>query len=108
VLLALDAPRRYLAAISTGLCMYALFAAQPFLLIAENNWLKVLGALPVVIFLFPIMSLLSRNVRSLLLLSASRGTSLDFVPSTAAIVLHFAFAAGIFYGCWRIVRGIEL
>ena len=31
-----------------------------------------------------------------------------YLPSIIGIALHFGFAAGVLYGCWRVLQHIEL
>ena len=115
--LAIDFVRFYLAAVSIGLCGYALAVSQRWLELSPNKGLRMLDGIVGLFLYLPVwLSFLqyllpwlfnSAPVRLLLLWAPSRA-DLEYVPSTTGIALHFAFAAGVLYGCWRILQHIEL
>jgi len=105
--------RFYLAAISIGLCTYSILYAQRWLALNANKHLRLLGIASLLLFIF-VPGILSFAVfgKSPILLAlvmwAPRASSLDFQPSILAIVLHFAFAAAVLYGSWRLVQQADL
>jgi hypothetical protein len=106
--------RFYLAAISIGLCTYAITAAQRWAVLSPHKWLRLLAIIPLVPFLFsPLLFMLAgsgtgSSVLLWTLLWAPKGATLDFQPSVLAIALHFAFGGAVIYGCWRILQRAEL
>ena len=106
--------RFYLAAISIGLCTYAITAAQRWVVLSSNKWLRLLAIIPLVPFIFgPMFFMLAGSgggfaILEWALLWAPKGATLDFQPSALGIALHFAFAGAVICGCWRILRSAEL
>jgi hypothetical protein len=103
----------YAGAISVGFCAYALMAAQRWLVLSGNKWLRRLAILPVVLpvfspLLFMALGLEKRNSVGLALLQWPPRGVLDFHPSTLNISLHFAFAAAVLCGCWSLLRKIDI
>jgi hypothetical protein len=105
---ALDVPRRYLAALSVGVCAYAVYSSTRWLLISPNKKLNGLGMLPIFLMFAPMWLIVGSRSANLVFLAPHRGTSLTYVPSTLGIALHFGIAAAIIFGCWRILRSVEL
>jgi hypothetical protein len=105
--------RFYLAAISIGLCTYAITAAQRWLVLSPNKWLRFLAIFPLAPFFFsPMFFMLAGfGTRSTVLvwalLWAPKGATLDFQPSALGIALHFAFAGAVVCGCWHILERAE-
>jgi hypothetical protein len=102
--------RFYLAAISIGLCTYAVTAAQRWVVLSPKKWLRLLAIIPLVPFFFsPIFFMLAGStVLEWTLLSAPKGATLEFQPSALGIALHFAFAGAVICGCWRILQTAEV
>ena len=111
--------RFYLAGASIGLCGYTLAMSRRWLGLSPNRGLRILGGLfgltlPLSIcaglFALPPdpLSLLfdSAFLRFLFLWTPSRSGG-SYLPSIMGIVLHFACAAGVLYGCWRMIQGID-
>jgi len=110
----------YLAAVSSGLCGYALAVSQCWLGLSPKPRLQILGGLVGVTMLLSIsaglfalppdpLSLLydSAFFRFLFLWVPSRlGGS--YLPSIMGIALHFGLAAVVLYSCWHVVQHIEL
>lgn len=110
----------YLAAVSSGLCGYALAVSRRWLELSPKPRLQILSSLVGVtlslsiiagVFALPPhpLSLLydSAFFRFLFLWAPSElgGSEL---PSIMGIALHFGFAAAVLHGCCRIVQHIEL
>jgi hypothetical protein len=108
VLGALSAPRRYLAALSVGICAYAILSSQQWLLISPDKMLNALGVVPVVVLFVPMLRIIGRRAADMVFLAPGRGTPLTYTPSTLGVALHFGIAAAIFFGCWCILRRVEL
>ena len=113
VLLAVDFPRRMAGALSIGLCVYAIIAAQRWLMLSSNNWIKFLGSLaPVVPFLgiFGLGRIFghSHNLVSILFLVPTHLTALAYLPSGLGIALHLIFTMALIYGFWRVLHRAEL
>ena len=102
--------RFYLAAISIGLCTYAITAAQRWVVLSPKRWLRFLAIVPLVPFVFSPLFFMSAGSRVLqwTLLWAPKGATLEFQPSALGIALHFAFAGAVICGCWRILQSAEL
>jgi hypothetical protein len=111
--------RFYLGGVSIGLCGYTLAVSRRWLGLSSNLGLRILGGLfgltlPLSICagLFalppdPLSPLFdSAFLRFLFLWTPSRSSG-SHLPSIMGIVLHFAFAAGVLYGCWRMIQGID-
>jgi hypothetical protein len=106
---AIEFPRRYLAAISVGLCFYVWIDSSRWVMLSSNSWVRFCNPLSSLWFLyFPLSSLMGKSHEDLLFLTPTRSASLTYVPSTLSIALHFCVAAAILYGCWRVLRTAEL
>jgi hypothetical protein len=105
---ALSAPRRYLAALSVGVCAYAIFSSTRWLLISPDKRLNVLGVFPIFFMFAPMWLILSRHTSNLVFLAPRTGTPLTYLPSDLGIALHFGIAAAIVLGCWQILQRVEL
>lgn len=108
LLSAIAFPRRYLASIALGLCAYTFMASQRWLQISPSRKLRLFGALPALVVMFPVFRLLSRDTANAAFMTPGRGTPLGYAPSTLSIALHFAFTAAIVCGCWRLLRTVEI
>jgi hypothetical protein len=108
VLGALNAPRRYLAALSVGICAYAIHSSQQWLLISPDKKLNALGVVPVFVLFAPMLRIIGRHTADMVFLAPGRGTPLTYTPSTLGVAMHFGIAAAIFFGCWWILRRVEL
>jgi hypothetical protein len=108
LLSAIQFPRRYAAAIALGLCSYTILASQRWLILSPNKHLKFLGIFPAVILFFPVARLFSGHLINFLLMTPGRAAPLGYAPSTPTIALHYAFAAAVIFGSWRLLRTIEL
>jgi hypothetical protein len=108
VLGALSAPRRYLAALSVGICAYAILSSQQWLLISPDKKLNALGVVPIFVLFAPMLRIIGRHATDMVFLAPGRGTPLTYMPSALAVALHFGIAAAIFFGCWCILRRVEL
>ena len=105
--------RFYLAAISIGLCTYSILYAQRWLSLSANKNLRLLGIAPLLLFIFVPGILGSAafgkgSILLVLLMWAPKASSLDFQPSLLSIALHFASAAAVLYGSWRLVQQADL
>jgi hypothetical protein len=105
---ALSAARRYLAAVSVGFSAFAILASQQWLMLSANKKLNALGVLPLLLLFVPATRLMGRHASGFVFLAPNRDTYLTYLPSTLAISLHFAVAAAVLYGCWRIFSTAEL
>jgi hypothetical protein len=108
ILLAIDYPRRLLASVALGLCAYTVLASQRWLSLSSNPSLRRLGAFAIIVLWVPMLTLLSRSVSTYILMLPSHKFPLNWAPSPLSISLHFAFAAAIVLGCWRMLRTAEL
>jgi len=105
--------RFYLAAISIGFCTYSILYAQRWLALSVNKHLRLLAIAPLLLFIFVpgILSFAAFGKSPILLalvMWAPKASSLDFQPSILAIALHFAFAAAVLYGSWRLIQQVDL
>ena len=92
VLLALHFGRFYVAEVSVGLSMYALFASQAWLVLSPRKWLSIPGSfIGVLLFTWYFALRIDWVAESCLLLWSKH--SLYAFPSTLNITLHFAFIA---------------
>jgi hypothetical protein len=111
----------YLAAVSSGLCGYALAVSRRWLELSPKPRLQILGGLVGATLILSIsaglfaipphpLSLLydSAFFRFLFLWAPSGLGGSSYLPSIMGIALHFAFAAGVLNGCWHVVQHIEL
>lgn len=109
ILKALGAPRRYLAAISVGLCGYAIYSSMQTLLISPSKKVNLLAVLPILMPFVPVFIYIVGSPMSVaMFLAPGHGTPLTYLPSTLGIALHFLIAVAVFLGCWRIVWKVEL
>jgi hypothetical protein len=108
VLGAIDLPRRYLAAISVGLCGYALMVCQRWLILSPNKWVKLTGVVSSSSVVLLCQPFFGKRLGTGLLLTSRRGATLTYLPSTLGIALHFAFFAAVLYACWRVLRSAEV
>jgi len=100
--------RFYIAGFSIGLCSYSALTAHRWLNFSSNAKLRGLGVLPfVAIFSAPLL-FQSTAFRSAVFLMPQKGQSLDIQPSILSTALHFAFAAAVIYGTWKLLRHTEL
>jgi hypothetical protein len=102
--------RYYLATLSIGLCAYTVVASAGWFTLSPSKWVRSLSSLPAFLIFLLIVStngIAPRALGTLLLLLPPRGAGLDYLPSTSSIALHFVFAAGVVYACWRIVQCID-
>jgi hypothetical protein len=106
---ALHLLRRWMAASSVGLCVYAVYAAQRWFLLSDIGRLNLAGALisilPAVV---PLLAFIDRPALSGLLLFPSRGNGLAYLPTTFGIGLHLAFAAALLAASWQVLRRLEV
>lgn len=101
--------RFYIAGFSVGLCSYAAGTAQRWLSVSPNTKLRGLSPLPfVAIILAPQLMIFTGAFGRAVLLLPQKGFSLDFQPSILSISLHFAFAAAVIYGTWKLLQHTEL
>ena len=106
---ALHIARRSVAAASVGLCVYAIYAAQRWLLLSDSKRLNALAILPALaVPSVPFWRFVNHRALSALLLFPPPGGSLDDMPSTFAIAAHLAFAAAVLWGCWELVKRVEI
>jgi hypothetical protein len=108
VLDSLSAVRRYLAATSVGFFAYAILSSQQWLVLSPNRKLNLLGIFPVLLLFAPVLLIVGRYNASDVFLAPGHGASLSYMPSVFAISLHFGIAVAIAFGCWRILRSVEL
>ena len=101
--------RFYVAGFSIGLCSYSALTAHRWLNFSSNAKLRGLGMLPLLAFISGVPLLIqSTAFRTAVLLMPQKGYSLDFQPSILSIALHFAFAAAVIYGTWKLLQHTEL
>ena len=108
LLFAIELPRRYLASIALGLCSYTLLVSQRWLILSPNRKLQILGMMPVVLFVPLLLKISGEKVSRVVFMTAGHSAPLGYAPSTLLISLHFAFAAIVVFGCWRLLRAIEI
>lgn len=105
---AIEFPRRYVASIALGLCSYTFMASQRWLMLSPNRKLQIFGMMPIVLFVPLLLRVSGEKVSRVVFMTAGRGAPLGHAPSTLLISLHFAFAAAVVFGCWRLLRTIEI
>jgi hypothetical protein len=100
---------RVLAALSIGLCTYALLASQRWFSLSSNPWVKFLGTMMMTfpVLFFPIMKMFDTHFLSRLLLMPGASNPF-YVPSIPDIALHFVFAAAILFSCFRLNQRADL
>jgi len=108
VLTAVSAPRRYLAAISVGICGYAILGSQQWLMLSPSKKLNALAMFPAFLLFAPVWIIVGHRTADMLFLAPGRGATLTYLPSALGIALHFGVGAAILFGCWRIFRNAEL
>jgi hypothetical protein len=106
LLLADSFPQRYLAAVSAGLCMAVLLASTRWFTQSPSPRVKLLGSFPLFFVLFPVLGFLNKGL--LVWIMAISTSNLTPPPSWMNISLHLAVAFALVYGCWRILRTLEL
>lgn len=102
--------RYYLVTLSIGLCAYMVMASAGWFALGPSKWLRSLSTVSSFLIRLLIVStngIVPRAFSTLLFLWPPRGAGLNYLPSTSGIALHFAFAASIGYGCWRILQRID-
>jgi hypothetical protein len=107
-LMALNMGRRYLAAFSVGLSLYAFFAVQRWLVLSPDPRLRILGSLQFLVMFAPAWHVVNSNVFVRIMLWSPRGSSLSYLPSNLDIMLHFVFAGSVLYGSWKLLQSVEL
>ena len=110
--------RFYLAGVSIGLCGYTLAVSRRWFGLSPNRGLRILGGLFGLALVSSIgAGLFELSEDPLLFDSAFLGflflwtpsrLGSSYLPSIMGIALHFGFAAGVLYGCWRVLQHIEL
>ena len=100
--------RRIVASLSVGLSLYSVWASQRWLVLSSNLHLRTLSMLPFLLIYAPSLHAFGDRLLSSILLWMPKSASLAYLPSTQAIVLHFAFAAAVLYGSWRLLQRTEL
>ena len=108
LMLALNMGRRYLAAFSVGLSLYAFLAVQRWLLLSPSPRLRMLGSLQFLVIFAPASHIVSFGVFGAIMLWSPSGSSLSYLPSNLGIMLHFAFAGAMLYASWRLLQHVEL
>jgi hypothetical protein len=108
VLGAVSAPRRYLAALSVGFCAYALLSSQQWMMLSPSKKINALGIFSALLLFVPMWRVFGHQTADMMFLAPGHGTPLAYLPSVLGIALHFAIAAAILTGCWRILRTAEL
>lgn len=102
--------RYYLATLSIGLCAYTVMASARWFELGPSKWLRSLIVFPsflMLLFIVSINGIAPSSLGTLLFLWPPIGAALNYLPSTSGIALHFAFAAGVIYGCWRVAQRID-
>ena len=101
--------RFYIAGFSVGLCSYSALTIHRWLNLSPNSKLRGLGMLPFIAFISgPGLLIGSGAFRSTVLLMPQKNSSLDFQPTILSIALHFAFAAAVVFGSWKLLQQTEL
>jgi hypothetical protein len=108
VMSALHMGRRFVAGLSVGLSLYAIFASQRWLMLDPNPRLRGLGMSVFVLIYVPSMRLISPRYGAAILLWPPKGASLGYLPSNLGIALHFIVAVGVLFGSWRLLQRVEL
>ncbi len=108
ILAAIQFWRLYAAAISVGLCGYAVMSAQRWAQLSRSSRVRKLALLPLLLlFGTPWIMISSDSLRTVVLLLPPRGI-LSYQPSLLGIALHLAFAAGVMAGCIRLTQRADL
>jgi hypothetical protein len=105
---ALHMSRRFIANLSVGLSIYAIFASQRWLLLNPKPGVRFLGLIILLLIYVPVARLVSPSFFSALLFWAPKGAGLTYLPSNVGIALHFIFAAAVLFGSWRLLGQVEL
>ncbi|AEU38578.1 hypothetical protein [Granulicella mallensis] len=108
LLSAIEFPRRYLASIALGLCGYTLTASQRWLMTSPNHKLRALGILPNLIGVLSLVRGPAKRISNAIFMVSGHNGPLNYAPSNLSIALHFVFAAAIVFGCWRLLRKVEI
>ena len=108
VLSALHMGRRFVAGLSIGLSLYAIFVAQRWLMLDPNPRLRLLGLSFFLLIYAPMSQLLSPRLLTAAMLWAPKGANLSYLPSNLGIALHFIVAATALFASWRLLRRAEL
>ena len=106
LLLADSFPQRYLAAVSAGLSIAVLLASTRWFMQSPSPRLKLLGSFPLLFVLFPVLGFLDKRLPVWLM--AISTSNLTPPPSWTNISLHLVVVFALVYGCWRILRALEL
>ncbi len=108
---AMQAGRRYLAAVSVGLAIFALFAMLRWCTASTNKRLRqlaILGLVPLPMLLLFVSFLWRSSISQAILLVQLRHGSPDYLPSNLGIALHLAFAAACICAQFAVMRDIEI
>jgi hypothetical protein len=108
---AMQAGRRYLAAVSVGVAIFTLFAALRWCVASTNKRLRqlgILGLVPLPLLLLFTNFLWRSSISQAILLVQVRHGSPDYVPSNFGIALHFVFAAACICAQFAVMRDIEI
>jgi hypothetical protein len=111
ILGAMQTGRRYLAAVSVGLAIFALFAMLRWCTASTNKRLRqlaILGLVPLPMLLLFVSFLWRSSISQAILLVQLRHGSPDSLPSNLGIALHFAFAAACICAQFAVMRDIEI
>lgn len=108
---AMQTGRRYLAAVSVGLAIFALFAMLRWCTASTNKRLRqlaILGLVPLPILLLFVNFLWRSSISQAILLVQLRHGSPDYLPSNLGIALHLVFAAACICAQFAVMRDIEI
>jgi len=106
---ALHMGRRFVAGLSVGLSLYAIFVSQRWLRLSRNQLLRALSWLIFLLFYLPMASVfISPSFFTPVFLTGLKNSDLSYLPSSLGITLHFVFAAAVLLGSWRLLRQVEL
>ena len=100
----------YLAAVALGCSVFAIVNAARWTVHARSKWVRFSSSLAFFIFLLPAFtSFFAPGVTAaIFLVPRGHARSLASIPSSGNIASHFALAAVVLYGCWRIAREAEV
>jgi hypothetical protein len=107
---AMQTGRRYLAAVSVGLAIFALFAMLRWCTASTNKRLRqfaVLVLVPLAMLLF-VSILWHSSLSQAILLVQLRDGSPGYLPSNVGIALHLVFAAACICAQFAVMRDIEI
>jgi len=105
---ALHLGRRYLAAVSVGLSVYAVFASQRWFAVSPRKTLRTATAFMGLLYFLPTFLLRDSGMFATLMLISRSRHNLSYLPSNHGIALHLAIAAAFIAATGFTLREVEL